>query len=858
MSAGAPRVRWSAIVRAILRESRASRGRLLFFTGCLAIGVAAVVGVSALVGAVDAGVRAESKSLLAADLAVSARRPLPQEIDSFFEGGGFEGSAHERTDVTELAAMASVGEGEELASRLVELQSVAGRYPFYGELVTDPPGLDVGALGSDEALVGPELALALDLEPGSELELGGATFRVAGRVLSQPDKLDFAMTLGPRVVVTGAGFQRTALGDARNRVKYRALFWLEGVEEGGALDRTAEALDAHLGDPAYLRVRTHDEAQPGLQRSLGRLEEYLGLVALLSLLLGGIGVSQIVRAWLAGRAQSVAVMRCLGLRAREVAGLYLGHVGLLAILGCLVGGAAGVAIPFLVQTRAPELFQGGPEHLWQPLALVRGIGLGLLVALLFSLPPLTAIWRVPPAAVLRSEAVPLGVPRPVRFGAPLALLMGVLVVARVQGGAWIPALLFSGGLLVLAALLWGGARLATRAAARVPRGKLGPYLEHGLSSLARPGAGTTGAIVALGLGVLVVVAMVLIEDRLDHALRAALPTDAPSVFLVDVQPEQWPDVERTLEDAGSSSVDMVPVVMARLTGIDGVGTLELAHERSESDRATWVFTREQRLTWLEELPEDNVVIEALDEGVLWSDPSRAEVSIEEDFAADLGVGVGSMLALDVQGVEVELLVSSIRTVDWQGFGINFFLVVEPGVLEEAPHFRMAAARLEPPDAELALQNELARSHPNVTVLRIRPILERIADVLGRIALAVRALGSFTILTGIVILAGSVGSTALRRAREAALLKTLGVTRGGVTRLFAVEYALGGLVAGTIGSAGALLLAWAFLEHLAELDVELPWLAIPVGALATALLATLSGLSASLRALTARPLHSLRG
>jgi putative ABC transport system permease protein len=564
-------------------------------------------------------------------------------------------------------------------------------------------------------------------------------------------------------------------------------------------------------------------------------------------------VAQIVRAWLAGRTHSVAVMRCIGLRAREIAGVYLGHVALLALAGCLVGGALGAALPWAVRAWAPDLFQGDAARLWQPLALARGLGLGFLVATVFALPPLAAVWRVPPAAVLRAEAAPLAVPRAVRFGAPLVLLVGVLASARAQGGGWLEATLFGAGSFALAALLWTGARLATALARRAPRGRLGPYLEHGLSALARPDSGTTGAIVALGLGVMVVAGMLLIERRLGEALRTALPEDAPSVFLVDVQPDQWDDVRATIEDHGASALDSVPVVMARLRAIDGRPVDQIVAERRQGDRGSWVFTREQRLTWMEELPRDNAIVA----GELWSDPERAEVSLEQEFALDLGVGVGATLLFDVQGVPLELVVTSLRTVEWESFGINFFLVVEPGALEGAPHFRIAAARLEPPAAELALQNALAAAHPNVTVLRVRPILEKIAAVLSRLAVGVRALGLFTIATGLVILAGAVGTSALRRAREAALLKTLGVTRAGVSRLFAVEYALTGLVAGTIGALGALALAWAFLEHLAELDADLPLATLPLAALASAALATASGLAASAHALRARPIETLR-
>jgi putative ABC transport system permease protein len=844
-------VRWRALFAAVMRESRASRGRLLFFTLCLALGVAAVVGVSSLVSTIRGGMSSESRELLAADLRVSARRPLPDDVAEFFAD-----VPHRRTDVVEMGAMALVpsDSAREVTSRLVELKVVDATYPLYGTLELDPPALDARDLGSDAIFIGPGLALSLDLSVGDALEVGGASFEIAAIIEREPDRLDFAMTLGPRVFMGTEGFARTQLQGEKNRVRYASLYAVEGAEDRAVLRSLENGLEARLENSPFVRVRAHTEAQQNVTRALDRVEDYLGLVALLSLLLGGIGVSQIVRAWLAGRTQGVAVMRCLGFRAREIAAMYLGHVAMLAVAGCLLGGVVGALLPWLVSIYAPELFEGAGLDLWQPLAFTRGVGLGLFVATLFSLPPLAAVWSVPPAAVLRSEAAPLPVPGLVRFGAPALLLVGVLLSARAQSGAWIPALAFTGGIVVLSVLLFGGARLASSLSARLPRGRLGPYLEHGLSALSRPGSGTTGAIVALGLGVMVVVSMWLIESRLSHALRTALPTDAPSVFLTDIQPDQWDGALAKLEERGATAVDTVPVVTARLRSIDGRGVREIAAERQGGGRGTWVLTREQRLTWLDKLDDSNKLVA----GELWNDPERDEVSLEQDFAEDLGVGLGAVLEVDVQGVPFEFVVTSLRKVDWQSFSINFFLVVEPGVLEEAPHLRMAAARLETAEEEYALQNELVSSFPNVTMLRVREILERVAEVLERLAFGIRALGSFTIVTGLVILAGAIGTTALRRSREAALLKTLGVTRSGVTSLFAIEYALTGFVAGLLGAVGALVLSWSFLDYLLELDVDLPFSALPIATLATAVLAMLSGLSASLRALRTRPLETLRG
>lgn len=264
------------------------------------------------------------------------------------------------------------------------------------------------------------------------------------------------------------------------------------------------------------------------------------------------------------------------------------------------------------------------------------------------------------------------------------------------------------------------------------------------------------------------------------------------------------------------------------------------------------MTREQRLTYMNRLPEDNEIVA----GALWADPERAEVSVEKDFADDLGVGLGDRLTFDVQGVPLDLWVTSLRTVDWGTFGINFFLVVEPGVLEDAPQQRLAVARL-PPGREQAVQDRLAAGFPNVTLLRLREILEKIVAVLDRIGLAVGFLGGFTVLAGVAILAGAVSAAASRRGGEVALLKTLGFTRAGVAAAFAVEQAVIGLVAGSIGAVGGTLLAWAVLTRGMEMGWQFDPLPVALALVGTVLLTAVAGVAASARALARRPIEVLR-
>lgn len=833
----------------VVRESRGSQGRLAFFTLCLAVGVAAVVGVSSLIGSIRGGLQSGSRRLLAADLVVEGRRPLPTELEDFVT----ESPGRRRADVRELASMVSTtGGDDERRSRLAELKAVGDGYPFYGEVTLDPPGSLDAVLGDDRVAAAPDLLDTLGLDVGDEIEIGSHRFTVAARILGEPDRLDFSLVLGPRVLMTSAALDRTDLVRFGSRVKYRALFRVPDAPSRRELDDIAERMRAGLPGAAWLKVESHYDAQPTVRLALDRVESFLGLVALVSLVLGGIGVAQIVRAWIAGRTHSIAVLRCLGMRPREILVLYLGQIVVLALVGSVVGAAAGALVPAIVLDLVPELMPAGESSFWQPAALLKGIALGVGIALVFAVPPLTELWRVSPQRVLRADAEPLPARWPVRIAAGLALFAGVVLSAWAQSGDLLRALAFAAGLLLVAGVLALLARGISSLARRVPREGWNPYLRHGIASLARPGAGTTGAIVAFGLGCTVVLAIGLVEERLDRRLRTALPEGAPSTFLIDIQPEQWEGVRAAMDEAGAEGLESVPVVVSRLAAIGGRPVETLVDERDGGGRERWVLTREQRLTWRADLPPSNRLIE----GELWSRPGIAEASIEEKFARDLGVGLGDVLTFDIEGIPVDVTITSLRRVEWESFSINFFVVIEPGVLDDAPSFRIAAARLEP-DAERRFQDELAGGFPNVTVLRIRPILERVLGMMHQLAFGVRLLGGFTVLAGLAILIGTAVAASLRRGREVALLKTLGVTRLGVVALLATEYGLCGLVAGLTGGAAAFAIAALFVDQVLQVPPDLPFLPFPATAVLATLATAAAGLLASFRALRIRPIELLR-
>jgi putative ABC transport system permease protein len=846
-------LRASLYLRTLGRESRGTRARLAFFVACLSVGVAAVVAVAGLSSSLDDGIRVEARQLLAADLAIVGNRPLPAGFDPTAGTAGVEQTRIEEAPTVVAAPPRAAGRPG--PSQLVELKAVTGAYPFYGTLVLKPARPLAELLAPDTTVVASDLLARLHLRLGDDLRIGGLDFRIAGVVLSEPDRVGVSFTVGPRVFISGAGLARTPLMGRGSRISHRLLLKFPPGTPGTRIQAVAERLKQTIPDPAFYRVETYRDAQPALRENLARVERFLGLVALLSLFVGGIGVAESVRAWLAGRLDAIAVLKCLGMRPREIFLLYLGQTMLLGLAGSLVGIAAGVAVQQLLPGLFPDLIPAGMVHPWQPLALLRGLGLGAGVAILFSLAPLSAVLRVPPVRVLRREAEPLPRHPLASLVTGVTLIAGILGLASVQSHSWLLGVQFTGGVLLVTVALAVAALLIVRAVRRMPRDFARPWLRQGLAALARPGAATFGAIVALGLGVLVVLAMSLVERRLAGEFARQLPTDAPSAFLIDIQPDQWPGVRGLLERAGAKRIESVPVVTSRLTAIDGVSVEDLtAHRPKDRNRnRRWLLTREQRLTYMRTLPPDNVVVA----GALWSDPAhRPEVSVEESFAEDLELHLGSVLRFDVEGVPIDLVVTSIRKVNWRSFGINFSLVVEPGVLDQAPQQRFAAVRL-PPGGEQRMQDLLAASYPNVTVLRIRELLEKVGKVLNRISLGVRFLGGFTVLAGIAILAGAISAGSARRSHEVALLKTLGMTRRGVVSHFAVEYALIGLVAGAIGACGAAALAWGVVTRGFNLTGQLePW-PLAIGIAASAALTVAAGLAASVRALQRRPIEVLR-
>jgi putative ABC transport system permease protein len=825
------------------RETRAGWRHFLGLFVCVALGVGALVGVGSFAASLDRTLALEGRALMGGDLEVRATRPLDPATEAQIAA-----LAHGQARVTRTRELVGMARHPDRGTTvLVEIKAVDDRYPLYGRVEHAPTGALEGLLGADGALVQDALVARLGLRVGDGLVVGSARFTVTGVVQREPDRSAGIFTLGPRVLLGQAGLDRTGLVGYGSRVRHRALVRLpDGADPGDA----RAALTRVLTDPT-VRVATFDEAQPGLRRFFVQLNTYLGLVGLVSLLVGGIGVAASVGTFIRRKLLTVATLKSLGAASGTLLWVYLVQTLILGGLGSVAGIGLGAVVQALLN---PLLAAFVPFEIAARLSGVtalHGLILGLLVTLLSALWPILGVRAVPAALILRypAESPARRGRRPWKVGAAIAAGLAGLVLW--QAGSLKVGAIFGGAvgaaLGLLAATAAGGIGLTRR----LPRL---PWLawRQGLANLHRPGSQAGGVVVALGVGVMLLVAVGQIERSLSAQLDYERRREAPSFFFVDVQPDQVEGFTRTVTAAGGAGPALTPVVRSRLAAVNGE---PVTRERWAGREDAWRFTRDYVLTFAAEPPAGNVVTRGR-----WWTPAEAAarplISVEEEAARGLGVDVGGRLTFDIQGVRVEAEVASLRKVDWQSLSTNFFVIFSPGALDGAPTTYVATARVVP-GREPLVQDTLGATFPNVTAIPVRDILERITGVLDRIGVAVRVVALFVVGAGLTVMVGALAASRYQRLYESVLLKTLGATRVVILRAFAVEYACLGLGAGTAGTLLGGLLAWIVLRFV----LDVPWTFAPApfaaGVLGAVLLAVAVGVLGTFRLLGQKPLAVLR-
>ena len=835
-------------LRLAWRQARGARRHFVVFFVCVVLGVAALVSVGSFGATLHVTLAREAKALLGGDVELRSAQPLPEDADGELAALAARGATVAR--VRELVGMARRADNGR--SILVELKAVGPEYPLYGRLAITPATPLPVLLRDHGAVVQRETLERLGLRVGDRFALGGLTLTVRGVVDAEPDRSASLVRLGPRVFVAPETLEQSGLLQFGSRVRHRTLLRLPPELAAREL---REELARRISDPG-VRVSSFDDAQPGLRRFFTQLTMYLGLVGLASLLVGGIGVASSVSAFVRRQQSTIAILKALGADSRTIVLTFLAQTQVIGVAGSLVGAALGAALqPVLIAALA-----GFVPFTLEPrvdgLTLLRGVVMGTLTTLLCALWPLLDVREVRASLVLRrevDETTPIARRRP--WAAALPLVGGLAALSLWQAGSLKIGGIFLGASVGAVVALWLVARGLVALARRLP-GVPSPAWRQGLGALRRPGGHSARVVIALGAGVMLLVAVALLEQNLDAQIDHEQRREAPSFFFIDIQPDQRHTFERLVREAtGGSAPALTPVVRSRLAAIgDEPVTRAMVRARGGEARETaFYYTREYVLTWATEPPAGNVITR----GRWWdATPGAPRVSVEDVMAQRLGIDVGSRLTFDVQGVPIEAEVASLRKVDWQSLTTNFFVIFSPGALDGAPTTFVATART-PAAGEAALQSAVVTALPNVTAIPVRDVLERVGVVLADIAVAIRVIALFTVGTGLVVMAGALTSTRYQRLYESVVLRTLGATRGAVARAFAVEYGCLGAAAGVGGTALAAVLAWVVLRFVLETPWRFEPLAMLAGVVLTVALSVAIGFLATFRLLGAKPLPVLR-
>ena len=833
---------------------------------CVAIGVAARVFVGSLTSAAESALAREARPLLGGDLEIAGNRPLDAarraQLVALLPAGA------RSAEVSSFVSMARVGD----ATRLVEVRAVGSGWPLVGAVTLDAGPLHVTSLAS--AFAGrdglPGVAVQGDLLPllgarlGDHLRLGNADFVITATVSDEPGVGANPFTLGPRVLMPAAALAATGLSGFGSRVRHQLVVALPDAGAGEALATTlASAWGLERGESGFgargpdtgdIQVRTAREAQFGLARMFDRLGDFLRLLALAALLLGGVGVASLVRAFVAERLDVAATLAVLGATPGRVARIVLMQTLALAAMGAALGAVLGA----LAQWAAISALRGrlplGLEPALDRGALGWGMGVGLLVAGAFAAGPLIAVRRLPPLAVLRGETPDL------RGGAPALAMMGfgavaVAVIASYEARSWWVGGGFVLALAVGALVLRLSGGVALQMLARLRPRAVG--LRHGLANLGRPGLRAGAAVVAIGLAALLIATLAIYRESLERELDPALRGDLPALFVVDLQDDQRDAFAALVRDeTGTDALGLSPMLMARYRGRVSATSESAAGPSREDQQRRFFRDREQRLTWRDKPGPDETITAGRWPADDPTDPTRAEVSLEQTFAERLGVDVGDRLRFQIQGVTLEATVVGLREVRFASLRPNFFIVANPGALAEAAPTWIAAIADLPAEDRTRLQGRIVSEFPNATVIDIAAVGRTVRSVVGKIIDALRLVAGFALLAGVAVLAGVCLAGARERRLDAALLRVLGARDRTIAAALLAEFGAIGAIAATLGTALALGVAW-FLVLRLGLSLVVPWLWLGGLVAGITLLSACAALVVSRQVFSAPPLTVLR-
>ena len=836
-------------LRFALREMRGGLRGFYVFIACVALGVMAISGVGSFARSLGDGFAREGRVILGGDLSFSLihREATPAER-AFLESRGTLSAA------ATMRAMVRSASGE-LA--LVELKAVDNAYPLYGTLTLDRDMTLAAALAPHGdafgAVVDPTLLARLGLQPGARLTIGAAPIEISAVLTNEPDKFASGIAFGPRVILSEAALKATGLVQPGSLV--RNLYRL--AVPGGS-DRTADAVVAaaasQLPDAGW-EVRSRNNASPALERNIERFTQFLTLVGLTALLVGGVGVANAVKSHLDRKRDVIATLKSLGASGGRVFAIYLLQVLVLSAIGSVIGLALGAALPFAISAAFGSIIPLpiAPALYWDELALA--LLYGLLTSLAFAIWPLGRAQDVPVSALFRDA-----VSHERRWPRRRYVAAAVLVVAALAGFAVFEsydrriAAVFVGAAAAVFVVLHLVGLALMALARRAPHSRI-TAVRLAVANIHRPGALTPTIVLSLGLGLALLVTVIQIDGNLSRQFMAALPDKAPSFYFVDIQSADADRFDAFLrERVPQAKLERVPMLRGRIVAANDIKAEDLKVPAS----AAWVMQSDRGITYAAELPAGS----RLARGEWWGPDYQGAplVSMERKIADGLNLKLGDPITVNVLGRNITAAVANLRTVDWQGLGINFVLVFSPGTFTGAPHTHIATltwpggGTLE---QEISLVKAVADAFPAVTTVRVKDALDAVGGIVRNLALAVRGASVLALIAAVLVLGGALAAGHRHRVYDAVVLKTLGATRGRLIGAYALEYLLLGSATALFGVAAGSAAAWLVVTEL--MNLSFAWLpgsaaAAALGALAVTIA---FGLIGTFSALGHKPATVLR-
>lgn len=829
------------------RELRGGLRGFRVFLACLALGVAAIAAVSGVRDGIKTGLASEGAALLGGDAAVE----LTYRFANSDERRWLTDNAAALSEIAEFRSMAVAGRGDAARRGLTQVKAVDAAYPLYGAVALQPDMALATAFAGDRDRPGIVLdGMLIDqlaLKIGDAVRLGDTEFVLMAKLLREPDNATGGFGLGPRSLVLRADLDGSGLLSEGTLFDstYR-LRLAPGVDLGEMRDRAEGAIQG-------ARWQDSRDGAPGIRSFVDRLAAFLVLVGLAGMAIGGVGISAAVRAYLAEKTETIAVLKTLGADSGLIFAIYLMQIFALTLLGIALGLALGAWVPWLLGPIIEAALPVPADFTPRLRPMLEATIYGGLAAFLFTIWPLAYVEKVRAAALFREVSVGRsGWPRPVYIMVSALTLAALVGLAAWLTGAAELVYWSVGGFFIAFLVLVSAAALMRRlaralAGAHALRGW--PIFRMALGAVGGPGGDTGAVVLSLGLGLSVLATIGQIDNNLRGAIQRELPGVAPSFFVVDIQPDQVDAVRARINgDAGVSRLDMAPMLRGIITQINGRPAHEVAGDH-------WVLEGDRGLTYSHEVPKQSEVVEGTWWAADYTGPPLISFAARE--AAEMGLVLGDTLTMNILGRDITGTIASLREVDFSGAGMGFILSMNPAALAGAPHSYIATIYAKQ-NAEAAILRDLSAAHANITVISVRGAIERVTGMMGQIAAAITYGAMATLVTGFVVLIGAAAAGARARNYEAALLKTLGATRARVLLNFAMRSALLGAAAGLVAVFAGGVAGWAVTYFVMEQDFAFE----PVSAIAIVsggvIVTLLAGLGFAWRSLSLRPAQVLRG